>query len=168
MLGVAHFIQARGGVRSSELHKSSTAVSDWISQDGSGTPGHRSTIGRPPLRWSAIFVKPLNERLGALRVPRESKTVWWGMTATEANGPIEQIGNQRDDRLLTRKLIGLFYALLFLLVRCLFSNIVFAGGAVNNQTVGLSISDKAPTALTGREVTKGIRVHQFLADLSAE
>ncbi|VDL74002.1 unnamed protein product [Nippostrongylus brasiliensis] len=36
----------------------------------------RRTPGRTPLRWSDFFVKSLNDRFDAVRVPRASRTQW--------------------------------------------------------------------------------------------
>ncbi|WKX94700.1 hypothetical protein Q1695_011738 [Nippostrongylus brasiliensis] len=125
MLGVTRFIQARDGIRSSELRRQSKirdavawaklskirwaghvmrfrddrwtrAVTDWIPRDVRRTPG------RPPLRWSD-FVKSLNDRLDALRVPRASRTHWSTMARDRDEWrrywrPLEQIDDQRDDR----------------------------------------------------------------------
>ncbi|WKX88933.1 hypothetical protein Q1695_008518 [Nippostrongylus brasiliensis] len=126
MLEVARFIQARDGIRSSELRRQSkikdavawvklseirwaghvmrfcgnrwtTAVTDWIPRDVRRTPG------RPPLRWSDFFVKSLNNRFDALRVPRPSRTHWSTMARDKDEWrrywrPLEQIDDQRDDR----------------------------------------------------------------------
>ncbi|WKY01632.1 hypothetical protein Q1695_015557 [Nippostrongylus brasiliensis] len=126
MLGVTRFIQARDGIRSSELRRQSKirdavawaklskirwaghvmrfrddrwtrAVTDWIPRDVRRTPG------RPPLRWSDFFVKSLNDRFDALRVPRASRTHWSTMTRDRDEWrrywrPLEQIDDQRDDR----------------------------------------------------------------------
>ncbi|WKY14877.1 hypothetical protein Q1695_000411 [Nippostrongylus brasiliensis] len=126
MLGVTRFIQARDGIRSSELRRQSKirdavawaklskirwaghvmrfrddrwtrAVTDWIPRDVRRTPG------RPPLRWSDFFVKSLNDRFDALRVPRASRTHWSTMARDRDEWrrywrPLEQIDDQRDDR----------------------------------------------------------------------
>lgn len=99
MLGVTRLMQARESIRSSELRRQSKirdavrwarilkirwaghvmrfrddrwtrTVSEWIPRDVRRTPG------RPPLRWSDFFVKSLNERYDALRVPRASRAHW--------------------------------------------------------------------------------------------
>ncbi|WKX93379.1 hypothetical protein Q1695_010991 [Nippostrongylus brasiliensis] len=123
MLGVTRFIQARDGIRSSELRRQSKirdavawaklskirwaghvmrfrddrwtrAVTDWIPRDVRRTPG------RPPLRWSDFFVKSLNHRFDALRVPQASRT-HWSRDRDEWRRywrPLEQIDDQRNDR----------------------------------------------------------------------
>ncbi|WKX89001.1 hypothetical protein Q1695_008561 [Nippostrongylus brasiliensis] len=126
MLGVSRFIQARDGVRSSELRRQSKirdavewaklskirwdghvmrlrddrwmrAVTDWIPQDVRRTPC------RSPLRWSDFFVKSLSDRFDALRVPRASRTHWSTVARDRDEWrsywrPLEQIDGQRDDR----------------------------------------------------------------------
>ncbi|WKX96947.1 hypothetical protein Q1695_012975 [Nippostrongylus brasiliensis] len=126
MLGVTRFIQARDGIRSSELRRQSKirdavawaklskirwaghvmrfrddrwtrAVTDWIPRDVG------RTSGRPPLRWSDFFVKTLNGRFDALRVPRASRTHRSTMARERDEWrrywrSLEQIDDQRDDR----------------------------------------------------------------------
>ncbi|VDM52118.1 unnamed protein product [Angiostrongylus costaricensis] len=46
------------------------AVSDWIPRDV------KRTAGRPPTRWSEFFMKSLEARYDAQRVPKASKTHW--------------------------------------------------------------------------------------------
>ncbi|VDL63964.1 unnamed protein product [Nippostrongylus brasiliensis] len=126
MLGVTRFIQARDGIRSSELRRQSKirdavalaklskirwaghvmrfrddrwtrAVTDWIPRNVRRTPG------RPPLRWSDFFVKSLNDRFDALRVPRASRTHWSTMARDRDKcrrcwRPLEQIDDHRDGR----------------------------------------------------------------------
>ncbi|VDL73759.1 unnamed protein product [Nippostrongylus brasiliensis] len=58
------------------------AVTDWIPRDVRRTPG------RPPLRCSDFFVKSLNDRFDALRVPRATGPTGLPWHATETNGDV--------------------------------------------------------------------------------
>ncbi|VDP08081.1 unnamed protein product [Heligmosomoides polygyrus] len=98
MFGVTRLTQVREGLRNSELRRRlkirdavawaklskirwaghvmrfadtrwTRAVTDWIPRDVKRTPG------RPPTRWSD-FVKALNDRYDALRVPRARRIYW--------------------------------------------------------------------------------------------
>ncbi|VDP59982.1 unnamed protein product [Heligmosomoides polygyrus] len=126
MLGVTRLTQVREGLRSSELRRRSKirdavawaksskirwaghvmrfadtrwtrAVTDWIPRDVKRTPG------RPPTRWSDFFVKALNDRYDALRVPR-ARRIHWTTLARDRDEwrrcwrPLEQVDDQRDDR----------------------------------------------------------------------
>ncbi|WKX90249.1 hypothetical protein Q1695_009246 [Nippostrongylus brasiliensis] len=108
MLGVTRFIQARDGIRSSELRRQSKirdAVA-WAKLSKIRWGGHvmrfRDDL-RSPLRWSDFFVKTLNDRYDAPRVPRASMTHWSTMARDMDEWrrywrPFEQIDDQRDDR----------------------------------------------------------------------
>ncbi|VDO84701.1 unnamed protein product [Heligmosomoides polygyrus] len=126
MLGVTRLTQVREGLRSCELRRRSKirddvawaklfkirwagdvmcfvdtrptrAVTDWISLDVKSTPG------RPPTRWSDFFVKALNDRYDALRVPR-ARRIHWSTLARDRDKrrrcwrPLDQVDDQRDDR----------------------------------------------------------------------
>ncbi|VDP55381.1 unnamed protein product [Heligmosomoides polygyrus] len=126
MLGVTRLTQVREGLRSSELRRRSKirdavawakssnirwtgqimrfadarwtkAVTDCIPLDAKRTPG------RPPTRWSDFFVKALNDRYDALRVPR-ARRIHWTTLARDRDEwrrcwrPLEQVDDQRDDR----------------------------------------------------------------------
>ncbi|WKX89605.1 hypothetical protein Q1695_008897 [Nippostrongylus brasiliensis] len=100
MLGVTRFIQASDGIRSSELRRQSK-IRDAVAW--AKLSKIRRTPGRPPLRWSDFFVKSLNDRFDALRVPRASRTHWSTMARDRDEWrrywrPLEQIDDQRDDR----------------------------------------------------------------------
>ncbi|WKY07270.1 hypothetical protein Q1695_007032 [Nippostrongylus brasiliensis] len=71
MLGVTRFIQARDGIRSSELRRQSK-IRDAVAW----AKLSKIRRGRPPLRWSDFFVKTPNDRFDAPRVPRASRSQW--------------------------------------------------------------------------------------------
>ncbi|WKY07112.1 hypothetical protein Q1695_006931 [Nippostrongylus brasiliensis] len=106
MLGVTRFIQARDGIWSSELRRQSKIrdADAWAKLSKIRWSRHViSTPGRPPLRWSDFFVKSLNDRFDALRVPRANRTHWSTMARDRDEWrrywrPLEQIDDQRDDR----------------------------------------------------------------------
>uniref|UniRef100_A0A0K0DKJ7 Reverse transcriptase domain-containing protein n=1 Tax=Angiostrongylus cantonensis TaxID=6313 RepID=A0A0K0DKJ7_ANGCA len=73
------------------------AVSDWIPRDV------KRTAGRPPTRWSKFFTKSLEERYGARRVPRASRTHWATLARDREKWriywrPLELLNDQRDYR----------------------------------------------------------------------
>ncbi|VDL62373.1 unnamed protein product [Nippostrongylus brasiliensis] len=73
------------------------AVTDWVPM------GRQKNTRSPTLRCSDFFVKSLNDRFDALRVPRASRTHWSTMARDRDEWrrywrPLEQIDDQRDDR----------------------------------------------------------------------
>ncbi|VDL79794.1 unnamed protein product [Nippostrongylus brasiliensis] len=106
VLGVTRFIQARDGIRSSELRRQSK-IKDavawaklsrirwgsqvrptmrfrgdrWTRAVTDWIPRDvRRTPGRPPLRCSDFFVKSQNDRFDALRDPQTNRSHWCTMT----------------------------------------------------------------------------------------
>ncbi|VDO88787.1 unnamed protein product [Heligmosomoides polygyrus] len=120
MLGVTRITQVKEGLRSSELRRRSKIrdAAAWAKTSKIRWAGHvmrfadtrwtrardvKRTPGRPPTRWSDFFVKALNDRYDALRVPR-ARRIHWTTLARDRDEwrrcrcPLEQLDNQREDR----------------------------------------------------------------------
>ncbi|VDL80013.1 unnamed protein product [Nippostrongylus brasiliensis] len=88
-------VNAKYGTRISELRR------QWKIRDAVAW-AKLSMISRPPSRWLDLFVKSLNDRFDALRVPRASSANW-SMMARDRDEwgrywrPLEQIDDHRDD-----------------------------------------------------------------------
>ncbi|VDL82499.1 unnamed protein product [Nippostrongylus brasiliensis] len=96
VLGVTRFIHTRDGIRSSKLRRQSK-TRDAVAR------AKLSKIRSPTSAQVGLFVKTLNDRFDALRVPRASRN-HWSTTAYDREEwrrywcPREQIDDQRNDR----------------------------------------------------------------------